>query len=248
MKSNQFPPVSTNSRRKAATILPILLAALLACNLPGATQPVTSEMQTRAAQTVQAVLTPLGSPTAISTDAPTVTQSSAPILSVADNTNCRTGPGTGFAKVTTLPAGTSVQIVGRNAGGTHWMVDPPDVAENCWVASELGTVSGDVSALPEVTPAAESAGAPAKPSIQKWDFFCNGTGQTDVSLVWSDKATNEAGYRVYRNGTAVAELAANTTQYFETITLLSGQSAGYNVEAFNSSGTASTAVITMTCP
>jgi hypothetical protein len=188
----------------------------------------------------------LNTPTAVSIVTKTGTGPAA--LTVTENTNCRSGPGINYKKVTVIPANTSVEIVASYSSGYYWIVKAPDGSGECWILGELGTVSGDVTVLPNVTPVAgQDTGVPAKPSV-KWNYFCNAiTGQADVSLTWADKADNESGYRVYRNGAVVAELPPNSTKFAETITLLAGQSAGYNVEAFNQFGTASSSVITLTC-
>src|SRR5262245_28333719 len=69
-------------------------------------------------------------------------------LTVTDNSNCRSGPGTNYPIVTTIPAGTSVQIVAQYSGGQYWIVKAPDGKGECWVLGELGKVTGDTSAVP----------------------------------------------------------------------------------------------------
>lgn len=235
-------------RRKIAVIL--LLAATIpaGCNLPSPTGgPAAPGIQTAAAQTVQAVLTPLGSPTAVPTSGPAVTQSSAPILTVDDNTNCRTGPGTNYAKVTTIPAGTSVQVVARYGGGTYWIVNPPNVAENCWISGELGKVTGDTSTLPEVTPeAGADSDAPARPGSLFYNYFCSG-GEVTTTLTWEDAANNENGYRVYRFDTVIVDLPPNSTQYVDTVTVAGGTQLQYRVEAYNSAGASPPRTASFSC-
>jgi hypothetical protein len=53
---------------------------------------------------------------------------------------------------------------------------------------------------------------------------------------------------VLRNGEIAAELPANSTTYAETINLLSGQSVGYQIQAFNEAGQSTSNVATITCP
>lgn len=215
----------------------IITVSLLGCNLP--TQPsqvITSEMQTAAAQTVQAVLTPLSLPSAAATATAAGTQAAAPLLTVPDATNCRAGPGTGFEKITTIAAGTSVPIVATYAGGTYFVVDPPDVAWDCWVAAALGSVSGNVNSVPEVTPAATSAsGAPARPGSLFYNYSCTG-GDVTTALSWSDAADNENGYRIYRYGTLIADLPANSGDYVDNVTITPGTQLQYAVEAYNDAG------------
>jgi hypothetical protein len=247
---------NVSTRRIVSAISVILVFVLCACNL-NIQQQSGPDLNAQAATIVALTLqvanngqngqAPLNTPTAISIV--TKTGDGPATLAVTENTNCRSGPGTNYAKVTVIPANTTVEIVSRYSSGYYWIVKAPDGSGQCWVLGELGTVSGNVAALPEVTPeAGQDTGAPDKPSIQKYNFFCNSaTGNTDVSIAWSDKADNESGYRVYRNGNVVAELPIDSTKFAETITLLAGQSAGYTIEAFNQFGATSSSVITISC-
>jgi hypothetical protein len=220
-----------------------------ACNLPGSGSPSPS-VATAAALTVQAALddpSPLASPTTAnnSPGASTSAASSNPFASFEDVTNCRTGPGVNYELVTQIQPGFSVEIVGYYPP-SHWLVSTD--AGPCWVAGEFVTPSGSVSAIPTVTaPPTPKANAPENVSLQKWDIFCDyATNEADVTLSWSDKE-DETGYRVVRNDVVIAELSANTTQFKEKITLLSGQTAGYSIIAYNTAGSNSSKTIVLGC-
>jgi len=104
--------------------------------------------------------------------------------------------------------------------------------------------------VPTVTaPPTPTGNAPEAPTFPKngWSYYCFGTGQADVTLNWNDKADNETGYRILRNGEVIAELPANSTSFSESITLLSGQSATYQIEAYNLVGATRSAPITLSC-
>jgi len=62
-------------------------------------------------------------------------------------------------------------------------------------------------------------------------------------LSWKDNATNETGYRVYRNGSLVAGIGANSTSYTNTFQYNQGTGGPtydtFAVEAYNSYGTSS---------
>jgi hypothetical protein len=217
----------------------VLIAALTlaGCNLPTGNGDQTSpEIQTAAAQTVQAVLaTPSSSPTAALPTGETPT--GAPILTVEDNTNCRSGPGTNYGILTVLGAGSSVPIVARHSSGDFWIVDPPSGSENCWITAEFGTVTGNTSGLPEVTPVADGggSGAPARPGSLFYDYSCAG-GLVTTTLTWSDSANNESGYRVYRNNTVIADLPPNSSQYEDEVSAGGVTKLQFLVEAYNSAG------------
>jgi hypothetical protein len=67
------------------------------------------------------------------------------------------------------------------------------------------------------------------------------------NVTWLDKATNETGYRVFRDGKQIAELPANSTSFTETIPLQAGESAAYYLQVYAPSGTANTSVMKLTC-
>jgi hypothetical protein len=96
-------------------------------------------------------------------------------------------------------------------------------------------------------PPTPKGGVPSSVSLQKWDILCDyQTGAANVTIRWTDKE-NEVGYRITRNSDIIAELPANSTEFKETISLLSGQSAAYSVIAFNSIGSTSSSAIKLNC-
>jgi hypothetical protein len=232
-------------------IISMLIAAgvlVSSCNIPTSigTDPAVS---TSAALTVQAALTagPLASATAAAPGSVTITPTfSEPVITVGEVTNCRTGPGINYERITQITPGEQIKIIGV-FGTNYWVVSSN--AGVCWVSAEFSTPMGSVQAVPTVTaPATPTGNAPDGVSLQKWDIFCNyQTDRADVALRWADKGDDETGYRIIRNDVVVAELPANTTQYSETITLLGGQSVGYRVEAFNLIGSVSSSTISLFC-
>ena len=227
------------------------------CNMPAA-ESTDPQIATAAALTVQAVLnsspvaaTPLASPTkggssVAATVTPTFTQ---PMASVGDVTNCRSGPGTNYERVTQIFPADPVKIVGFFSPN-YWIVSTKD--GECWLSGEFTTPVGSFAAVPTVTaPPTPDGGAPEAPTFLKengWAFSCYGPGQADITLSWNDKAVNETGYRILRNGEVIAELPADSTFFSETIALVSGQSVAYQIRAYNLIGKADSAVATITCP
>ncbi len=235
--------------------LTLFLAAgilLAACNVPtsGTADP---QIATAAALTVQAALeatTPLASPTLANTQ-PTPSPDSTPtfnqpMASVENVTNCRKGPGTDYERVTQLMPLESVKIIGFFPPN-YWVVSTRD--GDCWLSGEFTTPSGSFAAVPTVTaPPTQQGGAPDAATFPNngWTFYCYGE-QADITLSWNDKADNESGYRIVRNGEVVADLPANSTYFEETIPLLSGQSVEYKIRAYNQAGEADSPV-NITCP
>jgi hypothetical protein len=233
--------------KRLISIFIITMAMVSSCNIPTniTTDPAIS---TSAALTVQAAINSgsQASATAPASGSVTITPAfSEPSISVGDVTNCRTGPGTNFERVTQITPGEQIKIIGVFESN-YWIVSTS--AGVCWVSAEFATPMGSLQAVPTViAPATPTGNAPQGVSLQKWDIFCNyQTNQADVTIRWSDEG-NETGYRVVRNGNVIAELPADTTQFIETISLLSGQSVGYAVEAFNGVGTTSSKTIALYC-
>ncbi len=238
----------------------ILAAGMLisSCNMPATGSP-DPQIATAAALTVQAVLnsesiaaTPLASPTKNSPEVtaeatPTFSQ---PLASVGEVTNCRSGPGTNYERVTQIFPTDPVKIIGFFSPN-YWVVSTKD-GEECWLSGEFATPVGSFAAVPTVTaPPTPEGGKPEAATFLKengWTFSCYGPGQADITLSWNDKAINETGYRILRNGEVIAELPVDSTFFAETIALVSGQSAAYQIRAYNLVGETDSAIATITCP
>jgi hypothetical protein len=73
----------------------------------------------------------------------------------------------------------------------------------------------------------------ARPGGLTYTYECN-TGAINVTLSWTDVADNEDGYRIYRDGNKVADLAADSTSYTETVP--GSGTYTYKIAAFNAAG------------
>jgi hypothetical protein len=172
-------------------------------------------------------------------------------LTINGNSNCRESPSGSAKNVTAFTPGTTLELVAKDTADDYWQVKIPNSTDTCWVWGKYATASGSLDSLPDSASGSSTSGPDAPlflPSPSGWTYFCRGSGQADITLRWRDVATNETGYRIYRNGGLVAELPADSTSYSETITLLSGQSVGYQVAAFNANGEGRSGVATMKCP
>ncbi len=242
--------------KRIAILMLVAGMVVSSCNMPAseATEP---DIATAAALTVEAALnnaTPLASPTAASSNqsasstaevTPTYSQ---PLASFEDVTNCRTGPGTSYERVTQILPAVSVKIVGFFPPN-YWIVETDEGP--CWVSGEFVTPAGSYSAVPTVTaPPTPTGGSPDAPTFTDngWNYFCRDDGQTEVTLNWNDRSDTESGYRVLRNGEKIADLPANSTTFSEVITLSSGQSVGYQIQAFNSAGESTSNTASFACP
>jgi len=240
----------------------VLLAAVLACNTPFEQVLPPDDVQTAAALTLQAILTPsftsttspspvpeTPSPTAPSAGTITTTPTySVPMLTVSEQTNCRAGPGQDYDVIFTYLAGKKLEIVGRYDPGNFWLVKSPESPTGtCWLWGQYVEVTGSYLAVPSVTPPPTSTSAPPQaPSILEWNFSCSG-GTMTFNVTWLDKANNETGYRVFRDGELAVELPANSTTYTDSIPLLAGESAEYYLQVYSPSGSANSSLMKMSC-
>jgi hypothetical protein len=116
-----------------------------------------------------------------------------PSVTVDVNLNVRTGPGTNYGRVGSLPEGTTVEITGRNAGSTWWQIpfaDGPD--GKGWISAGYGTPSNTdgvpvVEAPPTPTPGAPTpaptAEAPPPAPTAAYQFTPTGWyGDTNYGL------------------------------------------------------------------
>lgn len=246
----------------------IVILVITACNLPSTSEPpLTVEQQagtsiasTLTAQpppeekatisaTAAAITTVTAGATTTSATKATITPTySTPMLTVLESTNCREGPGQDYQVVFTYLARVQLEIIGRYDPTNFWLVkSPKSKTGSCWMWGEYTEASGSYWAVPTLTPPPTATMPPPQaPAIQKWDYSC-GIGNLTFTLTWEDKATNEEGYRVFRDGEQIAELPANSTSWTETIPLESGETVSYYLQVYGPSGRVNTSIIEVSC-
>jgi hypothetical protein len=245
-----------------------LLLAMLACNMPFEQFAPPSDVQTAAALTLQAILTPsftsiASTPVISATASPRATRTvtslvspttsitptySVPMLTVQESTNCRSGPGEEYQVIFIYLAGKQLEIVGRYDPGNFWLVKSNESPNGtCWLWGQYVEVTGSYWAVSSVTPPPTTTSAPPlAPIIEEWNFFCEG-GILNFTVTWRDVATDETSYRIFRNGEGLVELPANSTTYTDRYDTPADQSVEYYVQAFSAVGTANTSIMRMRC-
>ncbi len=153
------------------SLVSTLLIVAQACTLGTNSAPTPDTISTSIAQTM-AVLTQTPQPgipiTGGGTSTPTLTAlpttNSSPIpaftattavvqVSVYVATNCRTGPSVAYPRVGGLQVGQVAHVVGRNADNTYWVIqNPGQTNQTCWLWGQFATLTGDITALPVITP------------------------------------------------------------------------------------------------
>lgn len=96
----------------------------------------------------------------------------------------------------------------------------------------------------------ESPSLPTAPSLKNYDFFCSWNGSNNdlsITIKWTDKANNELGYLIYRNGEEIANLLPNAITYTDTFAVNTGQQVNYAIEAYNNAGLSGAFTVSATC-
>jgi hypothetical protein len=170
------------------------------------------------------------------------------MLTVRESTNCRTGPGEDYEVIFTYLTGKELEIAGRYDPGNFWLVKSNESPNGtCWLWGEFVDVTGSYWAVSSVTPPATATSAPPRaPIILDWNFFCEG-GNLNFTVTWRDDATDETGYRIFRNGEAIVELPANSTTHTDLYDVPSDQSVEYFVQVYSPTGSANTSIMRMRC-
>ncbi|HQK05405.1 MAG TPA: hypothetical protein PK558_05410 [Anaerolineaceae bacterium] len=165
-------------KRRCLFVIALLLSiSLSACNLPinaghsGAisqTEIALNVALTQFAASQTAAVPPTAEPTAtvaIPTAAPEVlsppntpepafTPTRGGVwLTVQENTNCRSGPGSLFDFMGLINAGQQVEAVARSTVGEYYYIkNPTSYSDYCWLWSRYTTIAGDTGTLPVFTP------------------------------------------------------------------------------------------------
>ncbi|MEB2334447.1 MAG: hypothetical protein OZ914_09075 [Anaerolineaceae bacterium] len=261
---------------KLFAVLNVLLLAALACNLPGtspastqppANEPATTdesvsinldEALTLAVQTLQAATLTAAVPTQTVTPGPSpAPPSTAPIVSVSSDTNCRTGPNANYPFVILFKVGQTANVVGKYTPNNYWIIEyPGGFGATCWLWGAYATVLGDTNGLPEgippplpptVTPAPSAPQAP-----KQLGFSCTSVNKSKkvgqiwmlawewtVQFSWSDQSTNEDGFYVYKDGVLLTTVGPNVESYTDVFThmlVINPVTYTYSVQAYNSDG------------
>ncbi len=231
-------------------LVPVLALVLAACNLqtdqgsPG-NPAVEQAAATIVAMTMKAgggkPLTPFASPVV-------GTPTTRPTVSVhTDGAKCKSGPGLDFAVIASFNLGATADLLGKDTADGYWLVSDPASGSSCWLQIQDATPAGSFESLPEVTPQPVAQNAPNRPTRGNWNYSCDSTSLTTL-LGWNPPAGSVNGYRVYREGTKIADVGAGTTTYKETIPFNYGSSINYGVEAYNDAGSSSQLTWSFSCP
>ena len=245
------------SRKAILIFSSVLILSMVACNIgvqaPSSLSP-RDAAATIVAQTLQAQGLPTSSglitntPATLASPSAVTPTSATAMLTINEATNCRSGPSANYEIITSAPAGTQAEIVGKDTADNYWLIKTPNGTGTCWMSGQYATPSGSYAALPEVTPDAPTPNVPSRPGSLFYDFTCtNGGTVVTTNLTWSDTANNENGYRVYRFDTVIADLPANSSAYTDIANITFGTTLTYYVEAYNAAGASARRTASFSC-
>lgn len=145
--------------RKILGALSILLIATMACSLGGAVAEEAEEVQeTPTVEVLVVTATPDEAPTPTEEPAAAEPTSSKATATLNQDLNVREGPGTNYRIIIALRGGTTLDILGKNANGSWWLIGLPSGGSG-WVSSGF-TTSVNTSSVPVVSapPAPSTSG------------------------------------------------------------------------------------------
>jgi hypothetical protein len=153
------------------TLISILMLTLTACQgAPTAVAPLEQEdLQTLVAGTLTAAAVEMGQTmtagvTVTATIAPTMTETATlpptetptkevVTVTLSGNTNCRKGASTYFPVITSIPAGSVVEVLARNPANDYFFVRAGESETGgCWIWKEFATLTGNIESLAIFTP------------------------------------------------------------------------------------------------
>ncbi len=116
--------------------------------------------------------TPTNTPTVKPTDTPSI-----PIVTVTQNTNCRSGPGTIYDLVYIFMIGDEAEIIGRSSVVNYVIIKVPNSSgRTCWLWTQYAVITGNINNLPESTPPPTPTPAATATPALNFDFTFNSVG------------------------------------------------------------------------
>ncbi len=129
-------------------------------------------------------------------------------------------------------------------------MDKISKSQTCWILVQEGSPSGSYTNLPELTPQPSTQKLPAIPGSIVYSFSCthpNALSTVTTNLSWTDPAGDANGFRVYRSGTQIADLPADSPTFTDTTTVIFATQLSYSVEAYNDAGASPQRTVNFVC-
>jgi len=167
-----------------------------------------------------------------------------PTFIFTSNANCREGPDVAYEVTTSFSSGAQAPIDGKNSDGSWFWVLLPNSSAHCWVSGSTGSPQGPLGSLaiipaPElpspivVSPPPPVQAAPNAPGQFNVSTKSCTSSEYVVRLEWID-SNGENGYQIYRDGSLIATISADSTIYDDSSPDYNSHS--YQVQAYNDAG------------
>ncbi len=76
-----------------------------------------------------------------------------PMVSVSQETNCRSGPGSVYDWLGALNVGQQAEVFGKDPSNSSWYIRNPNNSSGfCWIFGSFATITGNSSSVPVFTP------------------------------------------------------------------------------------------------
>ena len=230
-----------NSKWELVIASAALIAAMLACNIPGAeskqSEPspiVVVPSQTSTLPAIESTQTTSPTETPIP---PSATPTLPPELTLTKNSNCRLGPSSFYNIVDQIAANKVLKVIGRNEENTWWQVVNATGRE-CWIFNENAYPNTDFTML-QIGSAPPLPGIPLNFAVVNQD--CQpGPKKFVVTFSWSSGG-GETAFRLFRDGKQITELKAGKTS-FKDANAPVGKNITYELDAVNANGSSEKAV------
>lgn len=123
-------------------------------------------------------------------------KSTSPMVSVSENTNCRTGTNSAFTLVGILMVGEEAEIIGVARNGGYYYIQLPDNNGKCWLWDYYASTSGNLDSLtvmdPPATPTITMTPTPSASFKGNWDVWLD----LDDDLTLCDLYLNQSGKKI----------------------------------------------------
>jgi len=152
-----------------------------------------------------------------------------PQIRVSVDTNCRVGPGKVYDRVGYLLVGQASDIYGRNPNGDYWYIrNLNNTTAYCWLWGEYATVSGNIAALPMLTP------PPTPTPMPNFEVYYN--NKDSCTNWWVDLRLENTGGMGFTSMTlTVRDIDTDITQtlYSEDFTDVNGCSETFTTDSLS---------------
>lgn len=194
-------------------VIPLLISACGAAGSETQTEPVVDDSAVTLRPPTATLIEPSPTISATSTIPPTQepspTPTQAPRISVSENTNCRSGPGSEYLFQGVLAVGEYAEILARNQDGDYWYVTGSSLpTEGCWLWGEFAQVEGSFDVLPVYTP------APSPTPQVGFNVYLKGFESCGSTYYVVFAIKNVGGERFWSGYVEVQDFATRDTLYY----------------------------------